>query len=115
MLVSGWQNWNSWATWNETFEATKRKWYQTWRQPSPLPDRSMVKLTDIIPGPHQVVPERDAIFNVQQYEEKNYFNNVKNIDSQPFGQLRYFTSMWTFRVAVCSDCFISLLLSKTYH
>ena len=53
----------------------------------------MVKLTDIIPGPHQVVPERDAIFNVQQYEEKKHFNNVKNIDSQTFGQVCYFTSM----------------------
>ena len=53
----------------------------------------MVKLTDIIPGPHQVVPEIDAVFNVQQYEEKKHFNNVKNIDSQTFGQLRYFTSM----------------------
>ena len=29
----------------------------------------MVKLSDIISGPHQVVPERGALFNVPQYEE----------------------------------------------
>ena len=41
----------------------------------------MVKLSDIISGPHQVVPERGALFNVPQYEEiKKHFDNVNNFD-----------------------------------
>ena len=49
--------------------------------PTHPPDISMVKLSDIISGPHQVVPGRGALFNVPQYDEiKKHFHNVKNID-----------------------------------
>ena len=49
--------------------------------PAHLWNISMVKLSDIISGPHQVVPERGALFNVPQYEEiKKHFDNVNNFD-----------------------------------
>ena len=49
--------------------------------PAHLAGISMVKLSDIISRPHQIVPERGAIFNVWQYAEiEKHFDNVKNID-----------------------------------
>ena len=47
--------------------------------PAHMPDMSMVKLSDIISGPHQVVLERGAQCNVPQYEniKKKHFDNVK--------------------------------------
>ena len=48
--------------------------------PAHLPDISMVKLSDIILGSHQVASEIGALFNASQYEViKKHFDNVKNI------------------------------------
>ena len=48
--------------------------------PARLPDISMAKLSGIDSEPHQVVPERSALFNVPQYEEiKRHYDNVQNI------------------------------------
>lgn len=65
----------------------------------------MVKLTDIIPGPHQVVPERDALFNVSQYEEiKNNLIMSKILTVKLLDKCAILLPCELLRVVVCSDC-----------